>query len=47
MGTVRFALRFPHTFYVVAAMILFLGVASVHQMSCRHPGDTVHHQHYV
>src|SRR6201995_1442851 len=25
MGLVRFALRFPHTFYVVAALILFLG----------------------
>src|SRR5215472_2424871 len=25
MGIVRFALRFPHTFYVVAALILFLG----------------------
>jgi multidrug efflux pump subunit AcrB len=25
MGIVRFALRFPHTFYVVAVLILFLG----------------------
>src|SRR5262252_7605018 len=25
VGIVRFALRFPHTFYVVAALILFLG----------------------
>jgi multidrug efflux pump subunit AcrB len=25
MGIVRFALRFPHTFYVVASLILFLG----------------------
>jgi multidrug efflux pump subunit AcrB len=25
MGIVRFALRFPHTFYVIAALILFLG----------------------
>ena len=25
MGIVRFALRFPHTFYIVAALILFLG----------------------
>jgi multidrug efflux pump subunit AcrB len=32
MGIVRFALRFPHTFYVVAALILFLGVVSVRQM---------------
>ena len=29
MGIVRFALRFPHTFYVVAALILFLGVTAV------------------
>ena len=28
MGIVRFALRFPHTFYVVAALVLFLGVAA-------------------
>jgi hypothetical protein len=26
MGIVRFALRFPYTFYVVAAFIVFLGV---------------------
>jgi multidrug efflux pump subunit AcrB len=32
MGIVRFALRFPHTFYIVAALILFLGVVSVRQM---------------
>src|SRR5712671_6709873 len=29
MGIVRFALRFPHTFYVLAALILFLGVARI------------------
>jgi multidrug efflux pump subunit AcrB len=29
MGLVRFALRFPHTFYVVAALILFLGGAAI------------------
>src|SRR5690349_4367669 len=28
MGIVRFALRFPHTFYVVAALVLFLGVVA-------------------
>lgn len=28
MGIVRFALRFPYTFYVVAALILFLGVVA-------------------
>jgi hypothetical protein len=28
MGIVRFALRFPHTFYVLAALIVFLGTAS-------------------
>jgi multidrug efflux pump subunit AcrB len=32
MGIVRFALRFPHTFYVVAALILFLGVVTVTEM---------------
>jgi len=32
MGIVRFALRFPHTFYVVAALILFLGVAAITRM---------------
>src|SRR5260221_13744536 len=32
MGIVRFALRFPHTFYVLAALILFLGVAAVRSM---------------
>src|SRR6202041_184931 len=33
MGIVRFALRFPHTFYVVAALILFLGVAAIRSMA--------------
>jgi multidrug efflux pump subunit AcrB len=28
MGIVRFALRFPHTFYVVTALILFLGITA-------------------
>src|SRR5258708_6131078 len=32
MGIVRFALRFPHTFYVVAALILFLGFAAIWSM---------------
>jgi len=32
MGIVRFALRFPHTFYVVAALILFLGFAAIRSM---------------
>jgi multidrug efflux pump subunit AcrB len=32
MGLVRFALRFPHTFYVVAAAIVFLGVAAISTM---------------
>jgi multidrug efflux pump subunit AcrB len=32
VGIVRFALRFPHTFYVVAALILFLGVAAIRSM---------------
>jgi multidrug efflux pump subunit AcrB len=29
MGIVRFALRFPHTFYVLAGLILFLGVSAI------------------
>src|SRR3982074_313635 len=32
MGIVRFALRFPQTFYVLAALILFLGVAAIRSM---------------
>src|SRR5580698_370352 len=32
MGIVRFALRFPHTFYVLAALIVFLGVAAILSM---------------
>src|SRR5260221_14377969 len=29
MGIVKFALRFPHTFYVVAILIVFLGVSAI------------------
>jgi multidrug efflux pump subunit AcrB len=32
MGIVRFALRFPHTFYVVASLILFLGMGTIRSM---------------
>ncbi|HWK39022.1 MAG TPA: efflux RND transporter permease subunit [Hyphomicrobium sp.] len=32
MGLVRFALRFPHTFYVLAAFIVFLGVIAIRTM---------------
>jgi multidrug efflux pump subunit AcrB len=32
MGLVRFALRFPHTFYVVAALVVFLGIAAIRSM---------------
>jgi len=32
MGIVRFALRLPHTFYVLAALILFLGATAVLSM---------------
>jgi multidrug efflux pump subunit AcrB len=32
MGIVRFALRFPQTFYVVAALILFLGIRASIEM---------------
>jgi multidrug efflux pump subunit AcrB len=36
MGIVRFALRFPHTFYVLAALIVFLGITAIRAM----PTDT-------
>jgi len=29
MGIVRFALRFPHTFYVLAGLVFFLGVSAI------------------
>ena len=29
MGIVRFALRFPYTFYVLAILILFLGFSAI------------------
>jgi multidrug efflux pump subunit AcrB len=32
MGIVRFALRFPHTFYVLGALILFLGITAIRAM---------------
>jgi multidrug efflux pump subunit AcrB len=32
LGIVRFALKYPHTFYVVAALILFLGVTTAIEM---------------
>src|SRR5271156_5667720 len=32
MGIVRFALRFPHTHYVAAALIMFLGIVASWQM---------------
>jgi multidrug efflux pump subunit AcrB len=32
MGIVRFALRFPHTFYVLAVLIVFLGTAAIRTM---------------
>ena len=32
MAIVRFALRFPHTFFVLAALILFLGVTAIRTM---------------
>ena len=32
MGIVRFALRFPHTFYVLAALIVFLGALAIKTM---------------
>jgi len=35
MGIVRIALRFPHTFYVLAALIVFLGVTAIRAMAPR------------
>jgi multidrug efflux pump subunit AcrB len=32
LGIVRFAVKYPHTFYVVAALILFLGVTAATEM---------------
>jgi multidrug efflux pump subunit AcrB len=32
MGIVRFALKFPHTFYVLAVLILFLGAVAISAM---------------
>jgi hypothetical protein len=32
MGIVRFALKFPYTFYVPAAFIVFLGVSAIRVM---------------
>ena len=32
MGIVRFALKFPHTFYVVAALVIFLGSVAIGTM---------------
>jgi multidrug efflux pump subunit AcrB len=32
MGIVRFALRFPHTFYVLAALMVFLGITAIRVM---------------
>jgi len=29
MGLVRFALKLPHTFYVLAVLIVFLGVSGM------------------
>ena len=33
MGIVCFALKYPHTFHVVVALILFLGVTAALEMS--------------
>jgi multidrug efflux pump subunit AcrB len=32
MGIVRFALRLPHTFHVLASLILFLGITAIVSM---------------
>lgn len=41
MGIVRFALRFPYTFYVLAALIVFLGISAIIVM----PRDIFPDQH--
>jgi len=45
MGIVRFALRFPHTFNVLAALIVFLGVTAIRAMAprpiTRHPAAII------
>src|SRR6202000_3204966 len=33
MGIVRFALKFPYTFYVLSALVLFLGATSIISMT--------------
>jgi len=47
MGIVRFALRFPHTFYVLALLISFLGImAAVSMPTDIFPGDhAIHCEH--
>lgn len=32
MGIVRFALRYPYTFYVLAAFIVFIGITAIRTM---------------
>jgi multidrug efflux pump subunit AcrB len=32
MGIVRFAPRLPHTFYVLAVLVIFLGVVAIRTM---------------
>ena len=32
MGVVRFVLKFLHTFYVLAALVMFLGITSIVSM---------------
>jgi len=39
MGIVRFSLRWPYTFYVLALLILFLGVTAIRSM----PADIFRH----
>jgi hypothetical protein len=34
MGIIRFALRFPHTFYVLAGLMLFLGCTAILGKRC-------------
>jgi multidrug efflux pump subunit AcrA (membrane-fusion protein) len=43
MGIVRFSLRWPYTFYVLALLILFLGVTAIRSM----PADIMRIQLFV
>jgi hypothetical protein len=43
MGIVRFALRWPYTFYVLALLVLFLGHLAIHRSQYAGDGAARHH----